>query len=307
MSLPYYKRYPRDFFEGTIGMSFEAKGTYGLVLDLIYKTDGRLKDDSRYIAGMLGCSTRKWNNLRDELVEAGKLVIENGIISNFRADNLLIERRTFQNKQRENRSKANKNKRVKKPRSNQPEPDTDITILEARARDHDDVDQTFSGMVRAKCLDAAGLDDQAIAGSPRLIAPTEIIHLLKPSTGEPCDLELDVLPAIQVCAAQLKAKGQSLKTWSYCREAIIRNRDQRLTPAPVVNLDANRQAKQSRRSASGGGMEAALRAADDEIRAATQPGWAGQEHYPQSAPAHDPVGSGQAVLLDIDGRLVGGR
>lgn len=67
-----------------------------------------------------------------------------------------------------------------------------------------------------------------------------------------------------------------------------------------------RKAKQSKRTPTSGGMEAALRAADDEIRAATQPGWAGQELHPQSPPAYDPVGSGQAELLDADGRVVGG-
>lgn len=38
--LPYYKAYPRDFIEGTVGMSFELKGAYRLVLDLIYLRSG---------------------------------------------------------------------------------------------------------------------------------------------------------------------------------------------------------------------------------------------------------------------------
>lgn len=80
MSLPYYKRYPRDFFEGTIGMPFEVKAAYSLVLDLIYKTDGNLKDDPRYISGMLGCSVRKWNQIRNALIEAGKLWLVDGTI-----------------------------------------------------------------------------------------------------------------------------------------------------------------------------------------------------------------------------------
>lgn len=80
MSLPYYKRFPRDFLEGTIGLSFEVKGAYAIVLDLIYMRDGRLPDDARYIAGQLGCSVRKWSAIRAALISAGKINADLGII-----------------------------------------------------------------------------------------------------------------------------------------------------------------------------------------------------------------------------------
>lgn len=138
MSLPYYKRFPRDFFEGTIGMAFETKCAYGLVLDMIYMRDGQLPDDPRYISGMLGCSVRKWNSIRSELIEAGKLHCENGIISNFRADYLCEERRTYQDKQAENRARPNKINVVKSPPSppehHHTEPDTDITTSDEVVR-----------------------------------------------------------------------------------------------------------------------------------------------------------------------------
>lgn len=82
MSLPFYKRYPRDFFEGTVGMRLELKGAYGLVIDLIMMHDRKLSDDPEYIARMIGVSPRKWNNLRRELIELGKISIDNGIIVN---------------------------------------------------------------------------------------------------------------------------------------------------------------------------------------------------------------------------------
>lgn len=85
--LPYYPRYPRDFFEGTVGMPFEIKAAYGLVLDLIYMMGARgLPDDPRFISGHLGMSVRKWNSVREKLLEAGKITADNGIISNTRAD-----------------------------------------------------------------------------------------------------------------------------------------------------------------------------------------------------------------------------
>lgn len=115
--LPYYKAYPRDFIEGTVGMSFELKGAYRLVLDLIYLRSGELPDDARYISGALGCSVRAWNKYRRALIEAGKIVVDGGIISNFRADKELETLGKLQDKQRENRRGSNKNKGLQKPRS----------------------------------------------------------------------------------------------------------------------------------------------------------------------------------------------
>jgi uncharacterized protein YdaU (DUF1376 family) len=134
MSLPYYKRFPRDFLEATIGFSLELKGAYTIVLDLIYMRGGRLPDDPQYIAGQLGCSVRKWNSLRAELVSLGKLNVENGLISNFRADVLLEETRSFREKQAENRSHPNKNSGLQPPKADHLEPDTEEEVRETVAK-----------------------------------------------------------------------------------------------------------------------------------------------------------------------------
>lgn len=123
--LPYYKAYPRDFIEGTIGMDFETKAAYRLVLDLIYMQGGALPDDARYISGLLGCSVKKWNGLREALILAGKIEVRNGVLGNHRADKELETLGKFQDKQRENRSRPNKNKAIKSPAFDHTEPDTD--------------------------------------------------------------------------------------------------------------------------------------------------------------------------------------
>ncbi len=123
--LPYYRAYPRDFIEGTVGMPFEIKGAYRILLDAIYMRAGRLPDDARYIAGILGCSVRAWNRYREVLLDAGKIVIANGMISNSRADKELKSLSSFQEKQRENRSRPNKNKGLSSPPFDHTVPDTD--------------------------------------------------------------------------------------------------------------------------------------------------------------------------------------
>ncbi len=128
--LPYYKRYPRDFIEGTIGMPFEMKAAYGLILDLIYMQGGTLPDDSRYISGLLGCSVKKWNALRALLLDAGKIEVRGEHLGNLRADKELETLGKLQDKQRENRSRPNKNKTLPSPRLDHTEPDTDTEVRE---------------------------------------------------------------------------------------------------------------------------------------------------------------------------------
>ena len=124
--LPYYKAYPRDFIEGTVGMSFEVKCAYRVVLDLVYMQGGNLPDDARYISGLLGCSIRKWKSIRDQLVETGKLVVSGEFLTNHRAVSELETLSKLQDKQRENATGSKKNKDLDKPRQShtEPEPDT---------------------------------------------------------------------------------------------------------------------------------------------------------------------------------------
>jgi uncharacterized protein YdaU (DUF1376 family) len=144
--LPYYKAYPRDFFEGTRGMDGELKGAYRMVLDLIYQHGGRLYNDPGHIAGQLGYSVRKWHAILAKLVDLGKLQIgSDGEVSNYRADKELLQLELMQSKQRENGSKPKKTNGIPKataePKRNhtEPEPEPDKKekkeIARKRARD----------------------------------------------------------------------------------------------------------------------------------------------------------------------------
>lgn len=131
--LPYYKAYPRDFIEGTIGMRFELKAAYRMTLDLIYMQGGKLPDDARYVSGLLGCSVRAWKKYREELLSLGKIQAENGVISNFRADKELETLAKLQDKQRENASGPSKNNNLQKPWLDHTEPEPEPEKREANA------------------------------------------------------------------------------------------------------------------------------------------------------------------------------
>ena len=113
--LPYYHRYPRDMIEGTRGMSFDERAAYGLVLDFIYLYSGKLPDDPRYIAGLLGLSVRRWNAIRERLISLGKLQIIGGLLTNYRADKEIIKLGKYLDKQAENGRQPKKNKWLEKP------------------------------------------------------------------------------------------------------------------------------------------------------------------------------------------------
>lgn len=163
-ALPYYPRYPRDFFEGTAGMSLEEKGAYGLVLDLIYMMGARgLPDDPQYIAGQLGTSVRKWNSLRKSLIERGKLHSKDGIISNKRADKVKIKQRSYQDNQAENARGSNKNNTLAEPsHTDREEPKTEPNKI--------DDDSAGEGLTfRERIMVAAGHDASGITANGKIV------------------------------------------------------------------------------------------------------------------------------------------
>lgn len=119
--LPYYKAFPRDFIEGTIGMPGEMKCAYRLLLDLIYIQGGDLPDDPHYIGGNLGYSTRKWRKIRQFLIDAGKIEIKGEFITNPRVALEVEKTAKYQRAQSQNASSdRNKNKGEEKPKAPKP-------------------------------------------------------------------------------------------------------------------------------------------------------------------------------------------
>lgn len=88
----WYPRNPSKFLGGTMGMPFETKGAYSIVIDLIWDHDGKLPDDARYIAGVLACSVRRWNLIRADLLKREKLVVEGEFLRNPPADRMIARR-----------------------------------------------------------------------------------------------------------------------------------------------------------------------------------------------------------------------
>lgn len=258
MPLPYYKRFPRDFFEGTIGLSFEAKAGYGLILDLIYMRDGRLEADYRYIGGLLGCSSRKAASLVSTLVELGKLQLLDGFISNFRADKLLESARTFSDKQSERASKPRENNSLEQPEFSQAEPESDTeeescSTLSAGARELIDLRALETAL-----LAAAGDKIDRTSPAARNLAP--ILNLMR-DPQHPASWD-DVIETVREKAARLPRPARS---WAYFREAIIDARDRRIAGAPAPRSVERTNDHERPKSASTRKIETSLRGAEIAI------------------------------------------
>lgn len=83
---PWYRRFPDRFIAGTVRLTLEEKGAYSLVLDLMYVRGGPIADEPRYIAGVCNCSVRKWNTIRQRLIDLGKIEAVDGYLVNRRAE-----------------------------------------------------------------------------------------------------------------------------------------------------------------------------------------------------------------------------
>lgn len=94
---PWYKRYARDFFDGTRALTLEERGAYGDIVDLLYMFDGSIPDDAAWIGHQLHISSRKWTAIRAVLLAASKISCDGGVITNPRVnseiENKLNQRR----------------------------------------------------------------------------------------------------------------------------------------------------------------------------------------------------------------------
>ena len=228
--LPYYKRYTRDILDGTVGMGFELKTAYAFLLDLIYHHDGKLPDESRYIAGQLECSVRKWTSLRGQLIEKGKIQINGGLLTNYRADIEVINRRKLSDNQaiKAKKPRFHGQSRQATAKQSESEPDTDITTLRsARAN------EVYDGLVKAA---PTGVD----WSHPNIVVIAEPLRWL--IGKDACDFEADVLPTVRRIALG-RGNRDPITSWNYFRKACFEARDERLAPNPKIKKAQNDTAK----------------------------------------------------------------
>jgi len=117
---PWHKRYHSDALHGFMSLTLEERGAFQTILDLIYDRGSALIDNDRLLAGYMGVSLRKWNSLRQILIEKRKIYIdENGMIANFRAEKEIENALKTSRKRAENGAKGGRNSCEKSKNDNE--------------------------------------------------------------------------------------------------------------------------------------------------------------------------------------------
>jgi uncharacterized protein YdaU (DUF1376 family) len=98
---PYVKFYADDWLAGTFELSAEARGCYITLCALMWSKAGPIVDDGRSLARYCNVSTRKWPSIKNELIEAGKIAVKDGLIHQKRALDELAKSTLSSDKQRE--------------------------------------------------------------------------------------------------------------------------------------------------------------------------------------------------------------
>ena len=88
----FYKMDPADWDQGTSRLSLEEEAAYLRIVNSIHKHKGPVPNVDRVLAGMFRTSTRKARSLVLALIDAGKIMIEDGAIWNDRARSDLVHR-----------------------------------------------------------------------------------------------------------------------------------------------------------------------------------------------------------------------
>lgn len=83
---PYFPFYPADFMNGVRGLSAQEVGVYTMLLCRIYEEDGPVQYHVRRLATYCGMREATFEKVVETLVDLDKITIENGMLSNARAE-----------------------------------------------------------------------------------------------------------------------------------------------------------------------------------------------------------------------------
>lgn len=89
---PFIKFYPSDFLAGTSGLSPAERGVYITLLCLIYEADGPIERHDARLSRRCGSPKAAFLRILEALIDEGKIVEDDGMLSNKRAERAIVDR-----------------------------------------------------------------------------------------------------------------------------------------------------------------------------------------------------------------------
>lgn len=84
--IPYFRFYPSDFMNGVRGLTAQEVGVYTMILCRIYEDGGPIELHLKRLSTYCGMREKTFETVINNLIDLGKLDLENGMISNSRAE-----------------------------------------------------------------------------------------------------------------------------------------------------------------------------------------------------------------------------
>ena len=101
-----FAMYPDDWLNGTTELTLEEEAAYLRICLLIMSRGGAINDNARWLAGVCRSSPRKWESLRQALIDKDKISITDGLIHVRRCQKELEKHAKWSRKQAESGSKG---------------------------------------------------------------------------------------------------------------------------------------------------------------------------------------------------------
>jgi uncharacterized protein YdaU (DUF1376 family) len=272
----WYPHYARDFIDGVQGLGADTIGAYIVVLDLIYARGGPIKNDPKFISGILGCSSRLASSLITRLVDAGKLRLDGDFLANGKAEKVIEKAAKLSRNLSEAGAKGARNKAEKNSDDNKNNELEQATLKQSTAQDR--TIEEDAGLTREReaekpslpanlddavpadlnevqrlakqCCDAAGIPMTDLGSSTQAI--TQIRTWLKAGADPP--LILDTIEAVKARSpsrriASLKYFNNAISDALAERKALENGTVPRNSAAPVDEVTARAAARIAARRA----------------------------------------------------------
>lgn len=97
--MKWYKRDSDAALSGMAELTFEERGAYNSLLDLLYSRDGNVPDDDAFCARVFHCRPQMWRRLKAALIAKGKVHETGGKLTANRVETTLKEARNYSESQ----------------------------------------------------------------------------------------------------------------------------------------------------------------------------------------------------------------
>jgi uncharacterized protein YdaU (DUF1376 family) len=202
--MPFFKFYHQDWIAGTVDLSATERGVYISLLAFMYDMGGKILRDDARLAMRCGARVSHFKSALNALISTGKIIEENGYLSNTRVEKEQVVYHDLKKKNSSNAAlrwdKAKQNQSSNNATASVSQCQNDA-IQKSEVRSQKDIDKSISKVpVKNRSADISDLVDRLASVIPEGLARSFVEHraeLKKPLTIRAAEIlvkQLDECP-----------------------------------------------------------------------------------------------------------------